>query len=178
MGWLRARLKLPRDAVLRLVRSKCVRLDGGLVNWRNAGADIDLTMQAADVVQALDSLGARVSTAASQPQRPGEIFLKAVGTPVQGLLATGSVKAAGLFFGYDGQVVLPAGGANKFDGEVRVSALNLGDALALAGLGSGGTLYGYPVVGSLKVVSAPSAMIGLFATLAPAAAATPGLPAI
>jgi 23S rRNA pseudouridine1911/1915/1917 synthase len=27
--WLRARLKLPRDAVLRLVRGKCVRLDGG-----------------------------------------------------------------------------------------------------------------------------------------------------
>ena len=135
-----------------------VRLDGGLANWRNAGADIDLTMRAADVVQALDSLGARVSATASQPQRPGEIFLKAVGTPAQGLLATASVKAAGLFFGYDGQVALPADGANKFDGEVRVSALNLGDTLALAGLGSGGTLHGFPVVGSLKVVSAPSAI--------------------
>ena len=73
-----------------------VRLDGGLANWRNAGADIDLTMRAADVVQALDSLGARVSATASQPQRPGEIFLKAVGTPAQGLLATASVKAARL----------------------------------------------------------------------------------
>ena len=135
-----------------------VRLDGGLANWRNAGADIDLTMRAADVVQALDSLGARMSATASQPQRPGEIFLKAVGTPAQGLLATASVKAAGLFFGYDGQVALPPDGANKFDGEVRVSALNLGDTLALAGLGSGGTLHGYPVVGSLKVVSAPSAI--------------------
>ncbi len=135
------------------------RLDGGLAGWRNAATDVELTMQAADVVQALDSLAARApSTAAAQAPRPGEIFLKAVGTPAQGLLASASVKASGLFVGFDGQVALPADSANKFDGEVRVSARDLGDALAIAGLGSGATLRGSPVVGSLRMVSAAGAI--------------------
>jgi uncharacterized protein involved in outer membrane biogenesis len=135
------------------------RLDGGFANWRNGSADVELTMQVADVVQAFDSLAARAASAAAvQGQRPGEIFLKAVGTPAQGLLATASIKAAGLFVGYDGQVALPADSANKFDGEVRVSARDLGDAMAVAGLGSGATLRGSPVVGSLKMVSAAGAI--------------------
>ena len=135
-----------------------VRLDGGLANWRDAGADIGLTMQAADVVQAFDSLAARVSPPGGQPQRPGEIFLKAVGTPSQGLLATASVKTAGLFFGYDGNVALPTDSATRFEGEMRVSARDLGDAMAIAGLGSSGALRGSPVVGSLKVASASGAI--------------------
>ena len=135
-----------------------VRLDGGLANWRSAGANIELTMQAADVVQALESLRAHASLPSGQSQRPGEIFVKAVGTPVQGLLTTASVKAPGLFFGYDGHVALPPDSADKFDGEVRISARDLGDAMAIAGLGSGGALRGSPVIGSLKVVSAPSAI--------------------
>ncbi len=135
-----------------------VRLDGGLANWRNAGADIELAMQPADVVQAFDSLAARASSPAAQTQRPGEIFVKAVGTPGQGLLASASVKAAGLFLGYDGHVALPADGAGTFEGEVRISARDLGDAMAIAGLGSGGALRGSPIVGSLKVASAPSAI--------------------
>jgi uncharacterized protein involved in outer membrane biogenesis len=137
------------------------RLDGGLAGWRSAPADIELNMQVTDVVQAFDSLAARAASAtasAARAQRPGEIFLKAVGTPAQGLLATASVKAAGLFFGYDGQVALPADSANTYDGEVRVSARDLGDAMAIVGLGSGASVRGSPVIGSLKMVSAAGAI--------------------
>lgn len=134
------------------------RLDGGLAKWRGAGADIELTLQATDVVQAFDSLAARASPVGAQPPRPGEIFVKAVGTPGDGLLASASIKTAGLFFGYDGNVALPPDSAATFDGEVRVSARDLGDALAIAGLGSGGALRGSPVVGSLKVASASGAI--------------------
>src|SRR5262249_7138873 len=74
-----------------------------------------------------------------------------------GLLATATVKTAGLFFGYDGTVALPADGSRNFDGEVRVAAHDLGDAMAIAGLGSGGALRGSPVFGSLKVGSAAGA---------------------
>ena len=136
-----------------------VRLDGGLTNWRNAAADIGLTMESGDVVRAFDSLSARVPAAPAQPQqRPGEIFVKAVGTPAQGLLATASVKGPGLFFTYDGYVELPADGGSKFDGEVRVSARDVSDAMAIAGLGSGEVLFGSPIIGSLKLVSANHAI--------------------
>ncbi len=91
-------------------------------------------------------------------QRAGEIFFKAVGTPAKGLLAAATVKASGLFFAYDGRVELPAADVRNFDGDVRVSARELGDVMALAGLGTGGTLRGAPVVGTIKMVSANHAI--------------------
>ncbi len=130
------------------------RLDGGLENWRNAGADLAMTIQAPDIVDTFDRLAARASRPVSEPrQRPGEIFIKAVGTPANGMLAAATVKASGLFFAYDGRVEMPAADARNFDGDLRISASEIGDIMALAGLGSGGTLRGAPIVGTVKMVS-------------------------
>ncbi len=135
------------------------RLDGGLENWRNAGADLAMTIQAPDIVDTFDRLAARASRPVSEArQRPGEIFIKAVGTPASGMLAAATVKASGLFFAYDGRVEMPAADARKFDGDLRISAGEIGDIMALAGLGSGGALRGAPIVGTVKMVSANRAI--------------------
>ena len=135
------------------------RLDGGLGNWRAAAGDMTLTLDSSDVVQAFDNLTTRTASAAAEPrQRSGEIFVKAVGVPASGLLTTATVKAPGLFFAYDGNVGLPADGAHTFDGDVRVSSRELGDILAIAGLGTGGALRGVPVIGTVKMISANHAI--------------------
>ncbi len=135
------------------------RLDGGLRDWRNASADLSLTIESADVVKAFDKLSGRALPAPTeQRQHPGELFFKAVGTPARGMLAAATVKASGLFFAYDGRIELPAEDTRKFDGDVRISASELGDVMVLAGLGSGGALHGVPIVGTVKMVSANRAI--------------------
>jgi uncharacterized protein involved in outer membrane biogenesis len=135
------------------------RLDGGLERWRTAGADLALTIASADVVATLDSLAGRPArpTAQSQPLG-GEVFFRAKGKPADGLLATGTVKAAGLYLAYDGRIELPPDGGKKIDGDVRVSSREFGDVLAIAGIGSGGALRGVPIVGTLKIASANHTM--------------------
>ncbi len=135
------------------------RLDGGLGNWREANADLALTLDSSDVVQAFDNLTTHTASAPAEPrERSGEIFVKAVGVPASGLLTTATVKAPGLFFAYDGSVGLPADGAHTFNGDVRVSSRELGDILAIAGLGTGGALRGVPVIGTVKMTSASHAI--------------------
>lgn len=134
-------------------------LDGGLDKWRQAPADFTMTLDSPDVVQAFDNLTARShASVAKAQQRPGEIFFKAEGTPVNGLLATSTVKADGFYFAYDGGISMPDAGGNKFDGELRISARELADVMAVAGLGSGGALRGVPVVGRMKMVSSDHAI--------------------
>lgn len=134
-------------------------LDGGLAKWREAPTDIAMTLQSSDVVQAFDSLTARTETSAGAArERPGEIFFKAEGKPVNGLLATATVKADGLYFAYDGGIAMPESGGSNFNGELRISARELADVMAIAGLGSGGSLRGVPVVGRMKMVSADHAI--------------------
>jgi uncharacterized protein involved in outer membrane biogenesis len=135
------------------------RLDGGFDKWRSANADLALTIEASDVVETFDRLAARAARPVTEPrQRAGEIFIKAVGTPAKGLLAAATVKATGLFFAYDGRVELPGGNVRNFDGELRISAREIGDVMALAGLGSGGALRGAPIVGTVKMASADHAI--------------------
>lgn len=135
------------------------RLDNGLGDWRTAGADLALAVESRDVVQAFNTLTAMPPGASAEPdQRAGEIFFKAVGTPAKGMLTTASIKAAGLYFAYDGHVELPPEGSHKFDGEVRVSARELADVVAIAGLGSGGALRGAPIIGTVKMTSANHAI--------------------
>lgn len=131
------------------------RLDGGLDNWRSGRADLTLTLMSPDVVRAFDDLTARGASAGAgaSAQRPGEIFFKAVGIPAAGMLANATVKSSGLFFAYDGTMTLPEEGNRHFDGDVRVSSREIGNVMALAGLGSGGSLQGIPVVGTIKMVS-------------------------
>lgn len=135
------------------------RLDGGLANWRDAGADFALTIDSPDVVKAFDTLATRSTSTRAQPrERAGEIFIKSVGVPASGLLTAATVKSAGLFFAYDGSVGLAKDGGETFDGDVRVSSRELGDVMALAGLGGGGALRGVPIIGTLKLASANHAI--------------------
>ena len=134
------------------------RLDGGFKSWRDAGADLALSIESPDVVQTLGTLAGRPPAGGEPRQRAGEIFFKAVGAPASGLLASASIKAPGLFLAYDGRVDLPTEGDRKFDGNLRVSARELGDVMAVAGLGSGGALRGTPIIGTIKMASAENAI--------------------
>ncbi len=129
-------------------------LDGGLDNWRAGAADISATINSSDVAavwQGVSAHGSAPPSAASP--HAGEIFFKAAGTPTKGMTATASVKAPALFFGYDGRITLPDDGSRALDGELRIAARGFGDAMAIAGLGSGSALQDAPVSGTLKVVS-------------------------
>ncbi len=130
------------------------RLDGGLANWRASDTDIAITIDSSDVVQTLNALAARVgSPAPERRERPGQFFVKAVGIPANGMLTTATVKAAGIYLAYDGNVGVAAGGARSFNGDVRVSSRELGDIMAIAGLGNGSAPRGVPVIGAMKMVS-------------------------
>lgn len=133
-------------------------LDGGLDHWRAAPADISATINGSDIAGILAGLGARAGSVRSGASRQaGEIFLKAVGTPVKGMTATASAKAPMLFLSYDGRVALPEDGSHAIDGELRVAAHGLGDAMAVAGLGGGDVLRETPVSGTLRIASADRA---------------------
>ena len=140
----------------RLIAS--ARLDGGFKSWRDAAANLALSIESPDVVQTLGTLAGRAPVGGEPRQRAGEIFFKAVGAPASGLLASASIKAPGLFLAYDGRVDLPPDGNRKFDGNMRVSARELGDVMAVAGLGSGGALRGTPIIGTIKMTSAENAI--------------------
>ncbi len=131
-------------------------LDGGLGKWRASPADVTLTIEGADVGRIVSALGTRSRPTASPAAaaQPGEIFFKAVGTPASGMTATASAQATGLFFGYEGRLVLPEDGTRGLDGELRISARALSEAMAVAGLGGGVALSETPVVGTLRVTSA------------------------
>ena len=86
----------------RLVAS--ARLDGGFKSWRDAAANLALSIESPDVVQTLGTLAGRAPAGGEPRQRAGEIFFKAVGAPASGLLASASIKAPGLFLAYDGRV--------------------------------------------------------------------------
>src|SRR5690606_16226306 len=133
--------------------------DGGLGKWRAAPADIALTVDSTDVSRIVASLGARsgsevVSTDAAQA---GQVFVKAVGPPAKGMTVSASAQAPAVVFGYDGRVVLPAEGGRGLDGDLRISARALSEAMAVAGLGGGVALSETAVVGTLHVTSADNA---------------------
>ena len=138
-------------------------LDGGFGNWRAAPADISFTVDSTDVSRIVASLSARgvangpsigASMGASQA---GQVFVKAVGTPAKGMTVSASAQAPALFFGYDGNVVLPGEGGRGLDGDLRISARALSEAMAVAGLGGGVALSETPVVGTLHVSSTDNA---------------------
>jgi len=134
-------------------------LDGGLGNWRAAPADISLTVDSTDVSRIVTSLSARgaAKILSADAAQAGQVFLKAVGTPVKGMTVSASAQAPALFLGYDGNVVLPGEGGRGLDGDLRISARALSDAMAVAGLGSGVALSETPVVGTLHVSSTDNA---------------------
>ncbi|MGI9403633.1 MAG: AsmA-like C-terminal region-containing protein, partial [Hyphomicrobium sp.] len=132
-------------------------LDGGLRHWRQQGADFSASIESPHASRLLASLSGRKINAPSQA-RAGEIFVKAVGTPVDGMRAMATVRAPGLALAYEGQLALPAEGSTKFDGEVHLSSRDLGSVLALAGLGDGRGLRNTTIVGKLAVVSSEHAI--------------------
>ncbi len=133
------------------------RLDGGLRHWRKQGIDFSASVESRHVARLLASLSGREISVLSQA-RSGEIFVKAVGTPVDGLRAMATVRAPGLALAYDGQIALPSQGSTKIDGEVNLSSRELGSVLALAGLGAGRGLQGTMIAGKLAVGSSKNAI--------------------
>jgi hypothetical protein len=120
--------------------------DGGLRGWSQQGADFTASIESRHVARLLTSLSGRQINAPSQARR-GELFVKAVGTPANGMGAMATVRAPGLALAYEGRLRLP-----------KESPTTFGSVLAFAGLGDGRGLQGTPIVGKLSVVSSEHAI--------------------
>ena len=131
--------------------------DGGLRGWSQQGADFTASIESPHVARLLTSLSGRQINAPSQA-RSGELFVKAVGTPANGMGAMATVRAPGLALAYEGRLRLPKESPTTFDGEVHLSSRDFGSVLAFAGLGDGRGLQGTPIVGKLSVVSSEHAI--------------------
>ncbi|MFA5901178.1 MAG: AsmA family protein, partial [Hyphomicrobium sp.] len=134
-------------------------LDGGLDHWHAGTADITATIDSPDVAAALRGLNARASSPpAGEVSQSGEVFIKSVGIPAKGMMATATVKTPALAIGYDGRIALDDDGARKVNGELRIAARGLADVMAVAGLGGSPSLQDTPFVGKLMVASADRAV--------------------
>lgn len=129
------------------------KFDSGLRQWRQSHADVTVTIQTRDIVRSLSDLGGAPARVTDEGvRRGGEIFLSAIGTPDDGLLASANVQAVGLSLVYEGSVRFPADGGRELDGEMRMAARELSDIMSLAGLGGGG-LRGVGIEGELKIAA-------------------------
>lgn len=136
----------------RLVAS--ARLDAGWQRWRDGPASISMAADSPDVDQLLRfALSATAEPARGRTPRRGQVELKAQGVPGQGMLAAASLTSPGLVLSYDGPLKLEKGMPGAIDGEVRITADDVTEALELAGLRLGGGVAGLPVDGVLHVAA-------------------------
>ena len=130
-----------------------LRLDGGLVRWRDQPFDLALTAEAADAVtiSTLLGLGGSAPLASRKASAGGRLVLKAAGTPATGLATFASLDGEALSAIYQGRTVLPADAPRRLDGTATIAARDARQLLSLAGLGLGGAASAASVRGALDV---------------------------
>jgi hypothetical protein len=137
--------------------STSARFDRGPEGWLRAPADVTLTAESPDVERLLGMLlpAARAprpnARQASSAPRPGQVFVKVVGTPAQGLVSLATVKAEALSLAYDGRIAVSAAATAELDGRLQITSERLGSVLALVGLPLGEAAASVPVEGTLEV---------------------------
>lgn len=128
--------------------SGALKLDGGRAQWRASPLDLSLTLDSPDVGRAVAAL---FDARPNEAPRPGQLVIKAAGTPSEGLVSLADVTAEGLSLGYRGQVRLPAPGETGLDGDVTISAHDARIALALADLAPPEGFAGAAIDGAVHV---------------------------
>lgn len=128
------------------------RLDGGWMLWREGVADLAVTADSPDVDQLLRlALGAKGGAQRGRAPRRGVLSFNARGVPNKGMLTTATVESPGLVLTYDGPLKLEKGIPAAIEGDVRVAADQIDEALALVGINLGASVAGVPVDGVLHV---------------------------
>ncbi len=128
------------------------RLDGGWMLWREGIADLAVTADSPDVDQLLRlALGAKGGAQRGRAPRRGVLSFNARGVPNKGMLTTATVESPGLVLTYDGPLKLEKGIPAAIEGDVRVAADQIDEALALVGINLGASAAGVPVDGVLHV---------------------------
>lgn len=130
-----------------------LQLQGGREGWRKAPADITATIASPSVERLVSALfDVRTPAAAStSPQQPGQLLLKAAGTPTSGLLTIAEVSSDTFSLDYNGRVSLPAPDQSAASGTVRVSSADARGVFALAGLKLGEGSAGVPLAATLSL---------------------------
>ncbi len=130
------------------------RLDGGWRGWRDATSELSVEADSPDVDQLLRlALGTGGEPQRGRTPRRGQLNLKAQGVPSRGMLTAAELQSAGLSLSYDGPMKLEKGAPSAIDGEVRITADNMSEALDLAGIPIGGAATAVAVDGLLSVTA-------------------------
>ncbi len=129
------------------------RLDAGWRSWREGPAEISVAADSPDVEQLLRlALGTGGEPQRARTARRGQLNLKAQGIPNRGMLAAAELQSAGLVLSYDGPLKLEKDVPTAIDGEVRITADDVAEALDLAGIPLGGA-EAVPIDGVLTVTA-------------------------
>lgn len=130
------------------------RLDSGWKLWRQGNASISVTADSPDVDQLLRlALGATGGAQRGRTPRRGGLNFNAQGIPDKGMLTTATVESPGLVLTYDGPLKLEKDIPAAIDGDLRVAADQIGEALALVGINPGSGVAGVPVDGVVHVTA-------------------------
>ncbi|MEQ1714297.1 MAG: hypothetical protein ABL908_23260, partial [Hyphomicrobium sp.] len=129
------------------------RLDAGWRGWREGPVEISVAADSPDVEQLMwVALGTGGEPQRGRAARRGQLNLKAQGVPSRGMLAAAELQSAGLVLSYDGPLKLEKDTPTAIDGEVRITADDVAEALDLAGIPLGGT-EAVPIDGVLTVTA-------------------------
>jgi uncharacterized protein involved in outer membrane biogenesis len=130
-----------------------LQLQGGRDGWRKSPADITATITSPNVESLVSALfDARTPAASSaSPQQPGQLLLKAAGTPSSGLLTMAEITSDTFSLDYNGRISLPAPDQTAASGTLRVSSADAQSAFALAGLKLGEATASVPLAATLSL---------------------------
>ncbi|MGH6815217.1 MAG: AsmA family protein [Hyphomicrobiaceae bacterium] len=127
-----------------------VRGGGDLRSWRSAAVDAMIDVSSPDIARILHPVVGKGRPGSDAPT-PGRLFLKAVGTPAEGLVLLAKLESQALNLTFGGTVVLPAAGQPQAMGELSVEAPDGANAIHLAGWRPPAGLRGSAVAGALDV---------------------------
>lgn len=113
-----------------------LKIDGGLADWRGAPVDFVMRSEAVDTGRLFLSLaGVRTSEGAANTARdPGNVLVKAVGTPQSGLLSLMTVDSNAVSLMFDGNTKITDSGVSSLDGELVLRTGDVRQLVQLAGV--------------------------------------------
>lgn len=111
-------------------------LDGGVADWHRSPVDFFVRSQAADTGQLFSSLSGGRSAArpTSEDVDSGNLLIKAVGTPENGLLTMMTLDSRRVSLVFDGKTAVSRDGVSSLSGELQLRDGDIRKVLRLAGL--------------------------------------------
>ncbi len=113
-----------------------LKIDGGLADWRGAPVDFVMRSEAVDTGRFFLSLagGRTPQDAAKTARDPGNVLVKAVGTPQSELLTLMTVDSNAVSLVFDGKTKIADSGVSSLDGELVLRTGDVRQLVQLAGV--------------------------------------------